>query len=119
MNALLNHTLTILCQEAVANDLDDVIEDLVDDEDLSKSTTFKTYVKHDGVSIVVTSYYGEEWRESWDEDWHDTREFLYASYSVVDIDIEENNNEEKHLVVIEPCDIEDYIYNDFNLWATT
>lgn len=119
MNTLLNRTLTIICQGAISNDLEEVIEDLIDNEDLSKSTTFKTRVKHDGASIVVTSYYGEEWRESWDEDWHDTREFLYASYSVVDIDIEEENNEEEHLVEINPCDIEDYIYEKFNLWATT
>lgn len=116
MNNIFSHTLSVLCQEAVANDLDEVIKDFENDEAISKSTTFKTHVRHDDVSIVITSYYGEEWRESWDEDWHDTRVLVSSSYSVVDIDIEENNNE---LVEINPCDIEDYIYEKYNLWAAT
>lgn len=112
---IFNHTLSVLCQEAVANDLDEVIEDFEDNEALSKSATFKTRVRHDGVTIVITSHYDEEWRESWDEDWHDTRVLVYSSYSVVDIDIEENNNKLELLVEINPCDIEDFIYKEFKL----
>lgn len=115
----IDNKLTKLCQEAVAQDLDEFVEMFSDSDGcIERDETFGTIVKYKGFTIKIKSYYYKEWREEMDDEWHDILVPFLSTFSVVDISIEERNDEGEELetlVDIDPCDIEDYIYDNFNL----